>query len=84
VEWIRSIVRQCAEAKVPCFVKQLGANCVVTNEQPSDQHWEGVVFDPRGRTDGLARVVLRDKKGGDWDEWPEDLRVRELPSAIER
>lgn len=22
---------------------------------------------------------LQDKKGGDWDEWPEDLRVREFP-----
>jgi hypothetical protein len=26
VEWIRSIVRQCTDARVPCFVKQLGAN----------------------------------------------------------
>jgi len=26
VEWIRSIVRQCKAARVPCFVKQLGAN----------------------------------------------------------
>ena len=28
VEWIRSIVRQCADAAVPCFVKQLGSNSV--------------------------------------------------------
>lgn len=27
VEWVRSIVRQCAAAGVPCFVKQLGSNC---------------------------------------------------------
>jgi len=26
IEWIRSIVRQCKAARVPCFVKQLGAN----------------------------------------------------------
>ncbi len=25
---------------------------------------------------------LRDKHGGDWDEWPEDLRVREFPKAF--
>ncbi len=25
---------------------------------------------------------LRDKHGGNWDEWPEDLRVREFPSAF--
>jgi protein gp37 len=30
------------------------------------------------------RVVLRDKKGGDPDERPEDLRVRELPAEGDR
>lgn len=28
-----------------------------------------------------ARLALRDRKGGDPAEWPEDLRVREWPSA---
>jgi len=26
-----------------------------------------------------VRVHLRDRKGGDMAEWPEDLRVREFP-----
>ena len=25
------------------------------------------------------RLKLADRKGGDWSEWPEDLRVREYP-----
>lgn len=25
-------------------------------------------------------MKLKDRKGGDWDEWPEELRVREFPS----
>lgn len=25
--------------------------------------------------------IFRDKKGGDWSEWPEDLRVREFPTT---
>ncbi len=29
--------------------------------------------------DGGVPIIFRDKKGGDPDEWPEDLRVRELP-----
>jgi protein gp37 len=28
VEWVRSIVKQCDEAAVPCFVKQLGAKAI--------------------------------------------------------
>ena len=26
--------------------------------------------------------VVRSAKGGDWNEWPEDLRVREYPVAV--
>lgn len=61
VEWARSIIAECRAAKVPVFVKQLGAN---------------VVDGDRGR------LKLRDGHGGDWSEWPEDLRVREFPVPI--
>jgi protein gp37 len=57
VGWIRSIVEQCKEAGVACFVKQLGA-------QPLE-----------------SPVGLRDRKGGDPSEWPEDLRVRWWPEG---
>lgn len=30
---------------------------------------------------GLAPWNLRDAKGGDWSEWPEDIRVREWPEV---
>jgi protein gp37 len=62
VEWVRSIVQQCREARVACFVKQFGA-------------------DPReayGRIWSTS-MPFKDPKGGDWNEWPEDLRVREFP-----
>ena len=29
-------------------------------------------------------LALRDKKGGDWSEWPEALRVREFPHTEAR
>lgn len=78
VKWIRSIVRQCKEAGVPCFVKQLG-------KRPSgwcDQCGKHLISNACGPTHAvmlaeLARV--RDAKGGDPSEWPEDLRVRETP-----
>lgn len=63
VEWIRSIVRQCREAGVPVFVKQLGA-------RPESNSWAG----------SLRLPGLSDKKGGDMEEWPEDLRIREVPT----
>lgn len=62
VEWVRSIVRQCREAQVPCFVKQLGARPVGLG----------------GHGDFAANM---DPKGGNMDQWPEDLRVRELPEV---
>lgn len=68
-EWIRSIRDQCRGAGVACFVKQLGSN---------SQNWvlpgvAPIVVDDRHCT------KFRDKKGGNWSEWPEDLRVREFP-----
>jgi protein gp37 len=77
VAWIRSIIRQCREAGVPCFVKQLGSNVFdadLTSDDdfPDDECWpEGTVVD-------FHRVILRDPKGGDPSEWPEDLRVRDV------
>ena len=89
VRWVRSIVRQCRDAGVPCFVKQLGAYPVV--EPCSQHHWDfggsikrkarfSAVDKMHPATD-LWRVHFDDRKGGDPDEWPEDLRVRELPEV---
>lgn len=51
IEWIRSIVRQCQDASVACFVKQ------------------------------LKHAGSKDPKGGRMDEWPDDIRVRQMPEA---
>ena len=70
--WARSAIAQCRVADVAAFMKQLGA-------RPgwySDPH-EGYATRPRTWTD----LKLRDRKGGDWSEWPADLRVREFPLA---
>ena len=70
--WIRSIVQQCKAAGVPCFVKQLGSNPYDTTRK-------------QGLAPGVAsaqfnvRWELKDRKGGNIAEWPEDLRVREFP-----
>lgn len=32
--------------------------------------------------DGDRKVVLNDLHGGNWDEWPEELRVRECPESF--
>lgn len=63
--WIRSIVEQCMAVDVAPFVKQFGAYAIL---------------DPRyNRTlPGWTRR-LRHPKGGDPEEWPERLRVREFP-----
>jgi protein gp37 len=63
VEWVRSLVRQCQSAGVKVFVKQMGSN---PQFQTADMH-------------GPQLLTLRDRKGGDAEEWPEDLRVREFP-----
>lgn len=67
VEWVRSIVGQCKAAAVACFVKQLGASV----------HKRSIISG--NPVEPLYPLTLRDRKGGDIDEWPFDLRIREFP-----
>jgi len=66
VDWVRGIVRQCQDAGVPCFVKQLGS--VINLAQPG----------PHGT--GFMPAKLKHPKGGDPAEWPADLQVRQFPT----
>jgi len=64
--WARAIVQQCKAAGVPVFVKQLGSHA----------------FEGEAENDGCGpQYFTHHKKGGDPDEWPVDLRVREWPLA---
>lgn len=88
VAWIRSIVEQCKVAGVACFAKQLGANFGWEQSPPPTITYPGGVKKPtppppgcNWETPGWHRLKLRDPKGGDMAEWPEDLRVREFPKA---
>lgn len=76
VAWIRSIVRQCGDVNVPCFVKQLGTRPVSGTALHGDAR--GSAEEER------SDLRLRDKKGGDMGEWPEDLRIRRMPEGVRR
>jgi protein gp37 len=81
IGWIRSIVKQCADAGVPCFVKQLGARPVL-DETTNGEDWPvGSRFTTRAGEPQGRSIILRDRKGGDPAEWPEDLRVRQWPEV---
>ena len=95
VQWIRSIVRQCQGADVPVFVKQLGGNIRERNDAGffgdcELDAWclddDQVIDNPNGFREHYqgapVRIKLRDRKGGDPSEWPEDLRVRQNVGAL--
>jgi protein gp37 len=85
VAWVRSIVAQCKAADVPVFVKQLGARAispVPAEQHPSMRFVENTFrYEHWMKTYGGVPMLLRDRKGGDPSEWPEDLRIREWPTA---
>jgi protein gp37 len=64
LEWIRDIVRQCRSANVAVLVKQLGGNAYQSPER-----------------DGATGFFLSllNIKGGDINEFPADLKIREFP-----
>ena len=72
IDWARQILRQCRMADVACFIKQLGSHPI----QQNLEYVEGQAVEVSSRD-----VPLRDKKGADPAEWPEDLRVQQFPKV---
>lgn len=90
IAWIRSIVQQCPDPEVACFVKQLGSNPVMNVydwyewcEQEGFERDEAQLIDweyswGQPPLETLCKIPCKNK-GNDPLEWPEDLRVRQLP-----
>jgi protein gp37 len=90
--WARAIVAQCRAAGVARFVKQMGRWVLGDHTGFQVHHW--LLDDGRGfvppifgpavhtRPTNAIGFRVRDPKGGDWDEWPTDLRIREFPQAV--
>ena len=77
IDWIRSIRDQCAVADVPVFIKQLGSRPY------QDDTWltGGEKIDPE-KVPSLPGAAMKHPKGGEPEEWPSDLRVREFPEPL--
>lgn len=73
--WARDAIRQCREAGVAAFMKQMGAVCmdgsIATGAPGFGGHEDGVL---------PVRRMFNHSKGGNPEEWPSDLRVREYPA----
>jgi protein gp37 len=82
--WARSVIAQCEVAGVACFVKQLGTLPIIESQELLGKTYDGkfVVGKCAGVNGNAVSVCLDDHKGGDWDEWPKDLRVRQFPESI--
>lgn len=87
IAWIRSIIEQCKAAGVSAFCKQLGGKpCDSTISdgkkwnQEALKKWPSITkFSQMLPGDNFHYLHLRDHKGGDIEEFPIDLRVREFP-----
>lgn len=77
IDWIRDGVKQCRAADVKVFVKQMGENAVMRDgcfvSEFSDEVAKAIANQPP------KPIKFEDKKGGDINEWPDDLKVREFP-----
>lgn len=86
IDWIRSLVEQGYQAGARVFVKQLGARPYEDGPAHAARIPIPVEcvhgYDVCPECDAAdVMLELTDRKGGDPDEWPEDLRVREFPET---
>ncbi len=75
-EWPRNIIGQCRAAGVPVFHKQMGARPCSVDRTPT---LPGQAL--QSDQERTWPITLKNRKGGDPSEWPEDLRVREYPAT---
>lgn len=64
--WAADTIYECESSYLFCFVKQLGSSVI-------DDCFLGA------RIKKPLPLKLKHPKGGDWNEWPEGLRVRQFP-----
>ena len=69
LRWALNTVEQCRKAGVACFVKQVGSKPFIS-ERPGLRY---LPFTPPNE------YRFHDRKGGDPEEWPEMIRVRQFP-----
>lgn len=70
INWARQLIAQCKDAGVAVFMKQCGSKPQLTGHPaglPNNTYTTG--------------LKLKSRKGGDPSEWPEDLRIREMPTV---
>jgi protein gp37 len=79
VQWIRDIVDQCKAAGIASFVKQLGSEPGI--HAGEDEYAAGFSFHHYDPVNQLNIKKLEDSHGGNPEEWPADLRVREFPGV---
>lgn len=72
IEWIRAGLKFCRTHNVAPFIKQMGAHLIHEKWPKAERE-----FNNFGR---IENFDFKDSHGGDIDEWPEDLRVREFPT----
>jgi protein gp37 len=76
LEWAEEILKHCRKNKVACFVKQIGRKPTLQGMQFRLPVKRTVM--PSGRFTDL----VTDPHGGDWNEWPDSLRIREFPKQF--
>lgn len=89
LDWIRSLIAQGKAAEVRTFVKQLGARPLVNWPMAGNDGSAGVVevgktvafTDCSGAAAGTVKQFSH-PKGGNPDEWPADVRVRQYPVGL--
>jgi len=77
--WAESLLEQCRAAGVPFFMKQMGSNPLLHRQTSHHEERPGFKFSFRSM-EFSQNISLQDRKGGDPEEWPEHLRVREFPA----
>ena len=79
---IRRVIESCRASETLVFVKQLGARPYQVDPSPEpDCNCREFACPHRNGFPPLSWLKLKSRKGNNPAEWPEDLRIREMPEC---
>lgn len=83
IGWIAGIVNQCVTANVPVFVKQLGKIPIMAEDAWRNAPTTRVLSYRNAKhvPNNFVGILMSDGKGGNIDEFPDGLKIREFPRA---
>jgi hypothetical protein len=78
LQWARDAIAWGARSGVPIKIKQLGSHPIISRDR---WHNDPAIKAIDREGGPFVDLIVTDRRGANWDEWPAEVRVRQMPEV---